>query len=171
MNVSIRNVIKEDLPSVVNIKIKGWQAAYKGIIEDAYLNNLDNEYEKRIHKMEENYMTNGFIVAEWNHEIVGFCRYVLDNRFSPEIETADGELCAIYVKPEMKRSGIGTKMFQYVIDDFKKNHKSKMVLWCLKDNEPAKEFYIKMGGKIIGEKGITFGEKEYQECCFEYDLL
>jgi hypothetical protein len=30
MDIIIRNVRKEDLPSVVDIKIKGWKRAYKG---------------------------------------------------------------------------------------------------------------------------------------------
>ena len=52
MDIIIRNVRKEDLPSVVDIKIKGWQVAYKGIVDDTYLTNLSNERETRIAKME-----------------------------------------------------------------------------------------------------------------------
>lgn len=170
MDIIIRNIRKEDLPSVVDIKIKGWQSAYKGIVDDTYLNNLSNERETRIAKMEKNYITNGFIVAELDNEVVGFCRYIFDNSFSPEIDGIDCELCAIYVKPDLKYSGIGTKMFTYVVNEFRKNNKSKMVLWCLKDNEPSKKFYTKMGGKIIKEKDVEIGDKQYKECCFEYDL-
>ena len=115
-------------------------------------------------------MTNGFIVAVLNDEVVGFCRYTFDNIFSPEIEKADCELCALYVKPELKYSGIGTKMFNYVVNEFKKKNKSKMILWCLKDNEPSKKFYTKMGGKIIKEKETIIGDIQYQECCFEYSI-
>lgn len=170
MDIIIRNVRKEDLPSVVDIKITGWQSAYKGIVDDTYLNNLSNERETRIAKMEKNYMTNGFIVAESNGEVVGFCRYIFDNSFSPEIENIDCELCAIYVRKDLKYSGIGTKMFNYVVNEFKKNNKTKMVLWCLKDNEPSKKFYTKMGGKIIKEKNVDIGDEQYIECCFEYDI-
>lgn len=170
MDIIIRNVRKEDLPSVVDIKIKGWQYAYKGVIDDTYLNNLSNERETRIAKMEKNYMTNGFIVVELNNEVVGFCRYIFDNSFSPEINDIDCELCAIYVRPDLKYSGIGTKMFDYVVNEFKKNNKSKMVLWCLKSNEPSKKFYTKMGGKIVKEKDVEIGDNKYKECCFEYDI-
>ena len=50
MDVIIRNVKEEDLPSVVDIKIKGWQSAYKDIVDSTYLNNLNNEYDIRIEK-------------------------------------------------------------------------------------------------------------------------
>ena len=170
INIKIRNVKKEDIPSVVDIQIKGCQTAYKGFIEEEYLNNLSKEYEFRIKKMENNYMTNGFIVAEQNDEVVAFCRYVFNNSFSPEIENADCELCAIYVRPDLKHCGIGTKLFNYVINEFKNKNKSTMILWCIKDNEPSKKFYTKMGGTIITERNTELGNKQYKECCFKYDI-
>ena len=45
-----------------------------------------------------------------------------------------------------------------------------IILWCLKDNEPSKKFYTKMGGEIIKEKVITIGEKEYPEIGFRYNI-
>ena len=169
-NIVIRNVKKEDIPFVVDIKIKGWQNAYKGIIDDEYLNNLNNEYDSRIQKMEKSFMNNGFIIAELDNQVVGFCRYVFDNSFSSEIANADCELSALYVKPELKGNGIGTLLFEYATNEFKNQNKQSMVLWCLKDNERSKKFYTKMGGKIINEKIMTIGNKEYMEVCFVYDM-
>lgn len=44
-NLIIRNVQEEDIPSVVDIKITGWQTAYKGMIDDTVLNSFDREKE------------------------------------------------------------------------------------------------------------------------------
>lgn len=77
---------------------------------------------------------------------------------------------ALYVKPNLKYNGIGTKLFQFAINEFKSKNKTKMILWCLKDNEPSKKFYTKMGGKIIKERKIEIGEKEYLEVGFEYNV-
>lgn len=169
-NIVIRRVEKKDLPVVVDIKTKGWQSAYGGIIDSEYLDNLENERNAIIVRMEANFGINGFIVAELDGEVVGFCRYIADNSFSPEIEDADCELAAIYIRPDLKYRGIGTKMFEYVVDEFRKQGKTKMVLWCLKDNEPTKKFYAKMGGKIIKERDVEIGGKDYKECCFSYEL-
>lgn len=48
--VIIRNVKLEDLRQVSEIAIKGWQTAYRGIIDDDYLDNLsiDNKYQKML---------------------------------------------------------------------------------------------------------------------------
>ena len=48
--ILIRNVKKEDLRQVAEIAIRGWQTAYRGIIEDDYLDNLsiEDNYKKRL---------------------------------------------------------------------------------------------------------------------------
>jgi len=167
-NIIIRNVTEEDIPAVVDIKINGWKEAYRDIIDNDFLNGLDKK--ERIEKWKQNYNQGGFIVAVIESEIVGFCRYVYDNTFSPEMLDIDCELLAIYVKPELKNKGIGRQMFEYIVKEFKEKKKTKMILWCLKDNEASKEFYKKMGGKIIQEKLNKIGDKEYEEVGFIYGI-
>lgn len=164
----VRNVKKEDLRAVAEIAINGWKTAYSGIIDNEYLENLSIEenYQKRLN----DYTENGFVVAELNNEIVGFCRYTLENLFSKEYTEIDGEISAIYVKPELKRNGIGRKLFEYVFNEFKKNGNKKIILWCLKENYPSRAFYEKMGGILCGESTITRGGKEYKEVGFKFNV-
>ena len=167
-NLIVRNIEEKDIPSVVDIQIDGWKSAYKGIVDDNILNSMNRN--ERIEKRRNDYKQNGFIVAELNNQIVGFCRYIDSNKFTPNISNIDCELLALYVKPNLKYNGIGTKLFQFVINEFKSKNKTKMILWCLKNNEPSKKFYAKMGGKIIKERTIEIGEKEYLEVGFEYNI-
>lgn len=167
-NVIIRIIKKEDIPEVVDIQISGWQTAYKGIIDDSFLNSMNRE--ERIKQRYEDYTKGGFIVAELDKEIVGFCRFIGSNTFSPETPKVDCELLGLYVKPTLKNNGIGTKIFQYVIKEFKNQNKTKMIIWCLKDNFPSRNFYEKMGGKVIKERPITIGNKDYIEVGFEYNI-
>ena len=55
------------------------------------------------------------------------------------------------------------KSLIYVKNEFIKKEKSKMILWCLKDNELSKKFYAKIGRKIIHERLIQIGDRFYQE--------
>ena len=167
-NIIIRNIEEKDIPSVVDIQIDGWKSAYKGIVDDNILKSMNRN--ERIAKRKNDYKENGFIVAELNNQVVGFCRYIDSNKFTQDIPNIDCELLALYVKPKLKYNGIGTRLFQFVINDFKSKNKNKMILWCLKDNEPSKKFYTKMGGKIIKERTIEIGEKEYLEVGFEYNI-
>ena len=166
-NIIIRKVKREDIEDVVDIQVTGWQTAYRGIIDDEYLDKLSRE--EKIKKRKKDFDSNGFIVAEYENKVIGFCRYLNENR-NEEIKEVDCELLALYVKFEYKHMGVGTKLFSYVKNEFKKLNKSKMILWCLKENENAKKFYTKMGGKIILEKDIEFGGKKYKEVGFLYDL-
>ena len=167
-NIIIRNIEEKDIPNVVDIQIDGWKSAYKGIVDDNILKSMNRN--ERIAKRKNDYKENGFIVAELNNQVVGFCRYIDSNKFTQDIPNIDCELLALYVKPKLKYNGIGTRLFQFVINDFKSKNKNKMILWCLKDNESSKKFYIKMGGKIIKGRAIEIGEKEYLEVGFEYNI-
>lgn len=167
-NIIIRNIEEKDIPRIVDIQIDGWKTAYKGIIDDSILNSMDRD--KKIEKRNKDYRDNGFIVAESNKEVVGFCRYIDSNKFTQDILDIDCELLALYVKPELKYNGIGTKLFQFVMNEFKSKNKTKMILWCLKDNNPSKEFYKKMGGEIIKERVIEIEKQNYQEVGFVYNI-
>lgn len=167
--VLIRNVKYEDLKAVSEIAIRGWQTAYRGIVDDYYLDNLSIEenYQKRI----KDYKENGFIVAEQNGEIVGFCRYRIGNEYKDKYPEVDCELCALYVKPEEKRNGIGKALIKYVKNEFRRNNLNTMIIWCLKGNYPSRAFYEKMGGNLGAESSYCVrGGKKYEEVGFIYDL-
>lgn len=167
-NIIIRKIEEKDIPSVVDIQVNGWKTSYKGIIDDDVLNSMNRD--ERIEKRKNDYKENGFVVAELNNQVVGFCRYIDSNKFTQDILDINCELLALYVNPDLKYNGIGTKLFQFVINEFKSKNKTKMILWCLKDNEPSKKFYTKMGGEIIKERAIKIGEKEYLEVGFRYNI-
>lgn len=160
----IREMKEEDIPSVADIQITGWKTAYRGIIDDDYLDTINRN--EIIERRKKGYKQNRFIVAEWNQEIVGFCWFIDDNSFTPNEMDIDCEIIALYVRPDLKYQGIGTNLFQYAMSEFKNINKTKMVVWCLKNNEPAKMFYTKMGGKIAKEKIVEIGGKNYSEAGF-----
>lgn len=167
MDIKIRNVTENDLPAVVDIQIKGWQTAYKGIIDDDFLNSMDKE--KIVERRKKDYEKGYFIIAILDEEIVGFSRYN-DKVVSKDSDNFDSEIIALYVKPELKGYGIGSQMFNYIKKHLKEKERNNMIIWCLKENYPSRKFYEKMGGTLISEHYITFGEKEYLEVGFGFKL-
>ncbi len=165
--IIIRKAKIEDIEAISTIQVRSWQTAYREIIDNEYLDSMD--IESRIEKRKKDFNQYGFIVAELNNEVVGFCRYDYCNNEEKE-DNVDCELNALYVKPEMKRNGIGKKLMQYVIDEFKNTKKRKMVLWCLKENYPSIAFYEAMGGKASKIKIAKFGEKECEIISYLYEL-
>ncbi len=51
-NIIIRNIEEKDIPSIVDIQIEGWKSAYKGIVDDEYLNSMNRE--ERIERRKKN---------------------------------------------------------------------------------------------------------------------
>ena len=166
--IVIRNVKFEDLRRVSEIVVESWKTAYRGIVADEYLESLtvDQNYQKRLN----DYTDGGFVVAEINNEVVGFCRYRFENAYEDKFPDVDCELCALYVKSAYKGNGVGKKIINYVMNDFKEKGYKKMILWCFKDNYPARMFYEKMGGIYGSEGTITRGGKDYKEVSYTYDL-
>lgn len=168
MEIIIRNVKYEDIENVVDIKIDGWKTAYRGIVDEDFLDNMNRE--KEIEKRKNDWEENGFIVAEDAGEVVGFCRYTDFYEDLENFPNIDCELRALYVKSNKKRSGIGRKMFTYVVNEFKSKNKKQMILWCFKANFPSRAFYEKMGGNLAGFKTLEFGGKDYEIVGYKYDL-
>ncbi len=166
--IKIRRLAMDDVSSAARIVVDGWKEAYSGIIDDDYLNSLNVEEKIRIFTK---YVDkDNFVVAIMDGEVVGFCRFIYDNSFSPNIDYIDCELMAIYVRPDLKSRGIGATMFKDVAKRLRKKNRATMLVWCLADNVDSIEFYKHMGGEIKAERLIQIGDKNYKEVGLVYDL-
>ena len=168
-NLVIRKATLEDIPEVAELHVKSWNKTYKDIIDQDHLDNMKNNLYKRIERMKNEFNLRNMIVATIDNEIVVFSEFTLTNEFSKDLEI-DCELCGLYVKNEYVGIGIGSKVFNYVKNTFMENNKSKMGLWCVKENNNAINFYLKKGGIQVKEKPFTLAGKDYSEIAFIYDL-
>lgn len=150
---------------MAEILVRGWQTAYKGIVDEVYLQSLSSR--QFCARMVENKKNNQFLVAEINGEVVAFCRYSL--QIPPETQgDFDGTISELYVKPELKGRGIGSALFQAVLEDFKCHGNRCVVLGCFSKNYPFLAFYEKMQGKLIGEDSIALGGKSYPMNLYQF---
>ena len=156
----------EDAEAVTDVLINTWKTAYRGIVSDDCLDNLDREsLTERRRKQYKDY-----IVAVLDERVVGYCWYVNDNSFSKDTPEIDCEIVAIYVLPEYEGRGVGRKMFSYAAEDLRNQKRSKMVIWCLKENDSGRKFYEKMGGVIMGEHQTHIGNQDYDEVGFLFNI-
>lgn len=171
MNLKIRPMTIDDAYEVATIHTESWQNAYKGIIDQKILDELD--INKRATnwadgiKNEPNLIR---LVAEFEGEIKGFV-VGLNNRSHPSPES-DGELWAIYVNPNTTQSGIGTSLFKSFIAELQKNEMNSMCVWVLEENKQARKFYEKMGGILAPDiKKFKAGSNEHKEVCYKFLLM
>ena len=165
----IRDATIKDIPEVAKLHVDSWNKTYNGIIAQDHLDNMRNNIDKRIERMKNEFNIRKMIIATIDDEIVAFSEYTLTNKFSKDLDI-DCELCGLYVKNQYVGTGIGSKLFNYVVSEFIQNDKGKMGLWCVKENTNAINFYKSKGGIQVTEKRFELAGKEYNEIAFVYDL-
>lgn len=157
-NIKIRQAKMHDIESIAEIKVKSWQSAYKEIVDNKYLNSLAISKQINIIKK---YSLDTIFIAEKDNEILGFCRFYIYDKPIYKDKEIDCEIREIYVKTDVKRMGIGNKLFNHTLKHFKQNGKKKMYLGCFKENYNARAFYEKLGGILTNESEMIIENTSY----------
>lgn len=161
MNISIRQANREDVMQISKIIVEDWQIAYRGIIDDDFLDSLsvEDRYDREINRYQE------YIVAVCDDEVLG-CAWATNINE----EHADCEIIALYVRYAYRGKGIGKQLIQNAMEQFQRDGKKTMIIWCLKENLESRKFYEKMGGKEFSYTTHKWGEKDYDMVSYLYEL-
>lgn len=160
----IRYYEYEDIEDIAKLIDDNWKSAYRGIIDDEFLDNLN--YKDRAERQKKKYEKEKSIVYIENEEILGFCR-LGESREGLEDY---GEVIALYVREDIHGKGIGKKLINKAKEILKSKGYNKMILWCLKENKNARGFYEKVGGVLGKERKFEIGNKEYDEVSYIYEI-
>lgn len=159
----IRSAILSDVRNISQILIQSWKTAYEGIIDPEYSSSLTEE--KFVKIFNENISQNKEIinVYEIDSHVIGFV--------SAKIGEMNGsaEIVGLYVDPNFRNRSIGSKLFDSVIDYFRKTNCTKIYLKTLYDAMNNK-FYIHKKGKIKEYIELKFGNKNYNGVIFEFNI-
>jgi ribosomal protein S18 acetylase RimI-like enzyme len=87
-------------------------------------------------------------------------KLMFNRPFTPEDETQSGEyyIDCVAVNPARQGKGIGSKVFQFLIDAYVYKQGKTLGLLVDKENPAAKKLYLNLGFEIVGEK-IFAGKK------------
>jgi L-amino acid N-acyltransferase YncA len=142
-DIIIRQARFEDAKSIGHVRYKSWQETYTGIINQEY---LDNMSVKKSIEIAENCIETT-LVAEVENNIVAYLHYAS----CKETELQDcAVITAVYVLKEHQKKGIGKALIDSCISKLK-GYK-KLILWVVKGNKNAIEFYKKYGFSLDGAK-------------------
>ncbi len=77
--------------------------------------------------------------------------------FNPEDETEKGEIYidCVGVSPHQQGKGIGSKIFDFLIDHYVVKQKQTLGLLVDSDNPKAEKLYLKLGFIQVGEKALV----------------
>src|SRR5690242_7766542 len=95
----VRPMTLDDCDRVGEIRVRGWQSAYRGLVPRSYLDAMSPERDAERHRTRfaqgDPDIVN--LVAEWNGDVVGWACH--GPYRDGEVRTADAELYAVYVDP------------------------------------------------------------------------
>ena len=159
--IIIRQAEKEDVRQIAEILVEDWQTAYRGIMDDGFLDSLsvDQRYEIEVKRYEK------YVVAAEGNEILGYAWLE-----STEEAPADCEVIALYVRYSKRNKGTGKLLMQYAFNQFRKIGKKQMIVWVLKENSESRKFYEKIGGTECRTGAHNWGGREYEMISYLYDL-
>lgn len=164
--INIRKAKISDIDDIVNIKIKGWQMAYNGILSIDYLNSMDYDenYKKIKQEIKNDSIRENYVIEE-DGNILGYAKISI-----LKDEEYDSQILAIYIRPDAKNKGYGTILMNYIKEYFKSKGCKNMIIWCIDKNEPSKKFYRKKGGIEQNKIMSKIGDEDVCEISFLFNL-
>jgi ribosomal protein S18 acetylase RimI-like enzyme len=102
---------------------------------------------------------NGAQLSDLRRPIIEYIRSRFNKAFEPEDETQAGEyyIDCLGVNPNQQGKGVGSKMLQFLIDEYANRHNQTLGLLVDEANPNAKRLYIKMGFQSAGKR-VLFGK-------------
>lgn len=156
----------EDQEQMAHIRIDGWRNTYEKIIAEKYLKGLNyEEMTERFWRSFDEYKEK-VLVAVRGNEVLGYsCFEAKEKSFK-----YDSELISLYIKGTELHRGIGTSLFKETAKELYSRGCRNMIVWCLKGNDNAINFYESLGGINSEIKMAKIGDETYEEYGFYFDL-
>ena len=152
------------------LHVASWREAYTGLLPDHLLDGLSAEARSAMWATVLNdparFGGTEIFVAVRNGDILGFGASGGQREEALKGQGFDGEFGAIYVLKSHQRAGVGTALMNLMARNLLSQGRRGASLWVLRQNLPARTFYERLGGTIVGERddeqsGVTLSEVAY----------
>ena len=175
----IRDASLADLEPISSLHCRCWQHAYRGVLDQDYLDGLSPETFAKYHasRLTAPKPDEPFLVAVENGAIVGFTRAGPTRPTAPTGDALPGEphkrfsaeIFAIYVAPEKIGQGLGWRLWSLTLDRLRMRGHTSFCVWVLCDNVLGRRFYERIGGAIGEESTITLRGTAYRQVLYGWN--
>jgi ribosomal protein S18 acetylase RimI-like enzyme len=166
----IASATLEDALGVATVHVRSWQAAYASILSPEFLDGLSIEHRtarwQEILRKQESQT----LVAHQAEGIAGFIS--LGHRRDEPAAKDQGEIWALYAKPEVWGTGVGQALLEAGIQELRTLGRHSVFLWVLSQNERGIRFYEAFGFKPVpgSSKSFELGGRQVEEICLHLRL-
>jgi GNAT superfamily N-acetyltransferase len=165
----VRDAVPADAHQVAGIHVRSWRSAYRGLIDQDYLDALTTEaWVSRYDFGRVGLRVPATLVAIRENAVCGFTSVGLCR----DDDLADrGELMALYVDPRRLRTGIGTVLIDAARKRLAGRGCTDAALWVLRGNDRAREFYARDGWRPDGaRRSRVYGGRPAEEVRYRRTL-
>jgi ribosomal protein S18 acetylase RimI-like enzyme len=137
--MNLRPALPDDALAVGRVHVRAWQAAYRGLMPEEYLNGLrPQERAQRYDFASLDPSKPRTLVALEADALLGFATIAPAR---DEDAAGQGELCALYVDPDCWGRGVGRTLVSAARSDLSRLGFTQAVLWVMAGNARAQRFY------------------------------
>jgi ribosomal protein S18 acetylase RimI-like enzyme len=166
----IRRAMITDAPRIARVHVKSWLETYTGIVPDEILAALSVSRRtlawERILRDPINHDNSVVYLKVVGDVIAGFGACGEQRDVNLKGQGFDGEIGAIYVLQQFQRLGTGRALMRALADELVGRGSHGIALWVLRENTPARHFYEKCGGEIVGERKDVRGQAVLTEVAY-----
>jgi len=148
-----REARPDDSAALGAVHVTSWRETYAGIVPEQLLAGLSEDERAAMWRtVLENPALGSVFVAEAEGEIVGFGACGAQRDVELKSLGYEGEIGAIYVLRSHQGSGLGASLMRLMATRLLDKGRTAASLWVLSDNLPARAFYERLGGVLVGER-------------------
>ena len=146
MPETFREATFEDAHLIATVRVRTWQAAYRGIFPQSQLDamNIEAQTERTGNWLRSPDRRDSDWVLLNDGGVVGWSATLLPSR-DDDLPAETAEIPAIYVLPEYWGQGCGHRLMGHTLDQLRNLGAHSVALWVLEDNRRARAFYVREG--------------------------
>lgn len=161
----IRPAVYEDALAIATVQYYGWQQTYRGIISNAYLDDMTIEKGNGRWQYNLQHARGGIhVMTTAEDKVIAFS--AAGRNSAPEFN-CDAELYSLYLLKEYHGQGLGKRLFAFEIDKLKEAGYKSLFVYVLADN-PSVAFYRSFNPDLERMLETPIGGQQYDELCLAW---
>jgi ribosomal protein S18 acetylase RimI-like enzyme len=162
----------DDAAAISRVHVASWRSTYRGLLSDDFLASLsESAYADRWRRFISERSNRIYVVEDVGHVDGGVVGFASGGRERAGETGYTGELYAIYVTDSFQRRGYGRELVRAVVAGLREMELDDMLIWVLRDNQPARNFYERLGGIYVRAQPITIGSVTLEEVSYGWRRL
>jgi GNAT superfamily N-acetyltransferase len=166
-DIDIRPATRQDVEGIARVSVDTWRTTYGGHLPEGVLSRLRyGGIEARHGRFLGEPHTQHFVAVEpLTQEVVGFvnggpCR-------QPRLGF-DAEVFELYVQRGFQGRGLGRSLFEIAQSALQDGGRKRLLVWVLASN-PNRQFYERLGGRMVARQPVRMGGALLQEVAYGWD--